>query len=97
MFTTLARGLRQKIRPRFMIDDKTAKPTKPIYDFFSWVITFLSLQYVTASFVLLDFQDSINLYMSLYFIVPVIGALMFVGLSFIRTPKKKEVPKDKAN
>jgi len=95
VFTTLARNLRQKIRPMFMIDDKTPKGTKPIYDFFSWVFTFLSLQYVVSSFVLLDWHDSIELYTSLYFIVVVVAAVMWIGLSFVRAPRKKTTEAEK--
>jgi len=91
--TIVARGVRQKIRPLFMVDEKTPKGSKVFYDFISWMTTFCTLNYVCSAFVLLDFGYTWRVYQSIYFCVHV-GALL---LYIITLNMKSQKPKPKSS
>ncbi|POS84053.1 hypothetical protein EPUL_004506, partial [Erysiphe pulchra] len=65
---TVAKNFRRYLRP-FFLDPQTSKPTslKPLYDIFSYIVTQISLSFITAPFIFLDLESSLLVWSRLYF------------------------------
>jgi len=89
----LAQLLRDNFRPFFVNLDGSPKPNKWLYDFAGWVITFWTINYLTIAFRLLNLQDALTAWKSVYFITHVVGALLLILLPIFgrKTKKPKKV------
>ncbi|KAF3483704.1 lysophospholipid acyltransferase [Arthroderma uncinatum] len=77
---TSAKHFRRHVRPFFLsADGTTPTPYKKYYDVVSWLATQLTMSFVVAPFILLDFADCITLWGRLYFytIIGIIATLVF--------------------
>jgi len=86
----IAQLIRDNFRWRFMNADGTEKPTKILYDIVGWIVTFYTIDYLTIAFRLLDYSDGITVWRSVYFIVHVIGFILFVSLTLFGVKPKRE-------
>eukprot|EP01137_Pigoraptor_chileana_P003042 Opistho-2@42683 len=99
--TNVARDIRRHLRPVFMNADGTPRPSKVAYDFFGWLFTQFSLNYVCTIFVLLTIHDSFLVWKSLYFCVHVVVVVLTVFYSqrnkqMARAARKAGAPASKA-
>jgi len=93
LMTIAAREIRRNIRPFFMIDEKTPKPSKIVYDFVCWFGTINSLNYCFSPFKLLSLKLSWNVWRSVYFCghaIVILSYLLALSLSSIKEKKKKK-------
>ncbi|XP_058810867.1 lysophospholipid acyltransferase 6 isoform X2 [Phymastichus coffea] len=91
-FTVAARTVRRHVRPYFL----TSKTKKVFYDALTLVTTRLILTYITFSFILLEFQPSITLYLTMFLAPHLLGMSAILVLPMM--PKAcREVASHKHN
>eukprot|EP01114_Cavostelium_apophysatum_P014464 TRINITY_DN3766_c0_g1_i1.p1 TRINITY_DN3766_c0_g1~~TRINITY_DN3766_c0_g1_i1.p1 ORF type:complete len:458 (+),score=43.09 TRINITY_DN3766_c0_g1_i1:212-1585(+) len=88
--------LRKNFRWRVINPDGTPKPTKVIYDFVGWFITFWTLDYLTLAFRLLAFQYAIAGWASVYFNTHIIAVLLFLYFTFFGIQEEQDTSKKKS-
>lgn len=90
LFTQSARVGRRKIRPLF----QRGKFLPKLYDVVTFTLTRLTIAYIAFPFVILDFNNSLAIYKSLYFSLHILGlagiCLQFVKIPFTKTSKKDD-------
>lgn len=87
-----SRDTRRKIRPYFLTSDGKPKSIKFIYDFAGFLVTHMFVfPYFGASFGLLGYEHSMEVYLGFYFIPHVLAILIFVIVRFmVPSPKKRK-------
>jgi len=76
VMTEISHRFRRHVRPMFLTADDKPKPTKIFYDIFSVIVSWTSINYAGLSFLLLDFNRSVQLYTKFYFIVHILSPLI---------------------
>ncbi|KAL3276761.1 hypothetical protein HHI36_012128 [Cryptolaemus montrouzieri] len=88
LFTSAARIARRHIRHYFLKTNEL----KAFYDVLTLIITRLVLTYITFSFLILELEPSIQVYMSLYWCLHILGvALLFLAPIIIPKPNPSHV------
>jgi len=95
-FREVAIQLRRVLRPFFVNEDGSPKPTKPLYDVLTNVFTIVALDYNFCVFVVYDVtgpESSFRLLGSVYYCGHIIAAVILILLLLLSGKKKKDKSK----
>ncbi|KAF9997228.1 lysophospholipid acyltransferase [Entomortierella chlamydospora] len=91
MALTAGKILRRHLRPRYV--SATSSKTPRWYNFVGMLLTQLTINYMSMSFLILTFKDSVELWKDLFF-VPHIGIIAVIVLVPIMLPLKRKSRKE---
>ncbi|KAK9688448.1 Lysophospholipid acyltransferase [Basidiobolus ranarum] len=94
MVSGVAAKMRKTVRPYFLQPDmKTPTSGKVVYDLLSWFATQTTINYLTMSFLILSFKESIIIWSANYFIGHVIILSMMAFFALARPKPWSQAPK----
>lgn len=93
LVTNVAREGRRKLRPYFLTAEGKPGPLKPLYDFMTWALNMLIINYMVSAFQALALSYSLKVWKSFYYyghIACIVGYLILLALPTPKSTKEKK-------